>query len=122
LKRSPTGTPQQAFVLLNDMQFVEAARELGEKMLTDGGKNESEQIAFAFRYLTARNPEPREAQILVELFDDARKRFKKEPERATKLIRVGDKKPVSTLDATELAAATEVAQAILNLDATVWKR
>ena len=91
-------------------------------MLTDGGKNESEQIAFAFRHLTARNPEPREMKILVELFDDARKRFKEEPERATKLIKVGDKKPEPTLDMTELAAATEVAQAILNLDATVWKR
>ena len=122
LKRSPTGTPQQAFVLLNDTQFVEAARELGEKMLTDGGKNESEQIAFAFRQLTARNPEPRETKILVGLFDDAKKRFKDEPERATKLIKVGDKKSEPTLDATELAAATEVAQAILNLDATVWKR
>jgi hypothetical protein len=122
LKRSPTGTPQQAFVLLNDTQFVEAARELGEKMLTDGGKSESEQIAFAFRHLTARNPEPRETKILVELFDDARKRFKEEPERATKLIKVGDKKPEPELDTTELAAATEVAQAILNLDATVWKR
>jgi hypothetical protein len=122
LKRSPTGTPQQAFVLLNDIQFVEAARELAQKMLTDGGKSESEQIAFVFRHLTARNPEPRETKILVELFEDARKRFKEEPERATKLIKVGDKKPESTLDTTELAAATEVAQAILNLDATVWKR
>jgi hypothetical protein len=91
-------------------------------MLTDGGKNESEQVAFAFRHLTARNPQPLETKILVDLFDDARKQFKEEPERATKLIAVGDKKPDPKFDRTELAAATEVAQAILNLDATVWKR
>jgi hypothetical protein len=122
LKRSPTGTPQQAFVLLNDTQFVEAARELGEKMLTDGGTSESEKVAFAFRHLTARNPQTLETKILVDLFEDARKQFKEEPERAAKLIAVGDKKSDPKFDTTELAAATEVAQAILNLDATVWKR
>jgi len=122
LKRSPTGTPQQAFVLLNDPQFVEAARELAEKMLTDGGSQENERIAFAFRRLTARNPQPAESKLLVELYDEARRIFKDEPGRATKLLAVGDKKPDPKLDAAELAAATEVAQTILNLDATVWKR
>jgi hypothetical protein len=122
LKRSPTGTPQQAFVLLNDTQFVEAARMLAEEMLTDAGPQETGQVTFAFRRLTGRNPEPRETKLLVELFDEAKKVFKEEPERATKLVAVGEKKPDPKLDATDLAAATEVAQAILNLDATVWKR
>jgi hypothetical protein len=33
VKRSSTSTPQQAFVLLNDTQFVEAARVLAEKAM-----------------------------------------------------------------------------------------
>jgi Protein of unknown function (DUF1553)/Protein of unknown function (DUF1549)/Concanavalin A-like lectin/glucanases superfamily/Planctomycete cytochrome C len=122
LKRSPTGTPQQAFVLLNDPQFVEAARMLAQEMLTDAGPEETQQVTFAFRRLTARNPGPQETKLLVELFDEAKKVFHDEPDRATKLVAVGDKKPDAKLDATNLAAATEVAQAILNLDATVWKR
>lgn len=122
LKRTPTGTPQQAFVLLNDTQFVEAARVLAEKMLADAGPQESEKVAFAFRRLTGRNPEPKETKLLAELFNEAKQLFSAEPGRATKLIAVGDKKPNPALSAADLAAATEVAQAILNLDATVWKR
>src|SRR5258706_16287296 len=110
LKQSPTGTPQQAFVLLNDPQFVETARELAEKMLTDAGSQESERIAFAFRRLTARKPGPAESKLLLELYDETRRIFRDEPERATKLLAVGDKKTDPKLDAAELAAATEVAQ------------
>ena len=60
--------------------------------------------------------------LLKELWTDQRERFKLEPDRATKLVEVGDQKRDATLDAVELAAATSVTQAILNLDATVWKR
>ncbi|HWV98466.1 MAG TPA: DUF1553 domain-containing protein [Candidatus Acidoferrum sp.] len=122
LKRSPTSTPQQAFVLLNDAQYVEAARVLAERMLTQAGPQQADEIAFAFRRLTGRKPLPEETRLLGELFQEARQAFREEPERAAKLLAVGEKKPDPKLNESELAAATEVTQAILNLDATGWKR
>ncbi len=120
--RTPTGTPQQAFVLLNDPQFVESARVLGEKLLVDGGAERIQKIRFAFCRAAGREPLPEETNLLAELWSEQTNFFRAEPDRATKLIAVGARKPNPVLDPTELAAATSVAQAILNLDAVVWKR
>jgi hypothetical protein len=122
VKRSATGTPQQAFVLLNDSQFVEAMRVLAEKAMKDGGATKEQRIRFCFRRLTGKEPERKEAALLKDLLDEQRGLFKKEPERADKLTLVGDQPRDRSLDVVELAAMTTVAQAILNLDATIWKR
>lgn len=122
LKRLPTGTPQQAFVLLNDTQFVEAARVLAQKAMKEEGADTGKQIRFAFLRLTGREPDKRELKILSELWKEQRTIFASEPARARQLLAVGDSKADPSLDVVQLAAATEVTQAILNLDATVWKR
>jgi hypothetical protein len=122
LKRSATGTPQQAFVLLNDTQFVEAARVLAEKALKEGGPSARTRIRFAFRRLTGREPDARESRILAALWREQKAIFSKETGRARQLVAVGDHKADPSLDVVELAATTELTQAILNLDATIWKR
>jgi len=122
VKRSATSTPQQAFVLLNDTQFVEAARVLAEKAMREGGTNTEDRIAFAFWHLAARPPGPKELEALTELWQEQRDIFTKEPDRARQLLAVGDHAHDANLDAADLAATTIVTQAILNLDATVWKR
>src|SRR5439155_10530940 len=104
VKRSATGTPQQAFVLLNDIQFVEAARVLAEKALKEGGTTTEERIRLAFRRSTARNPEAKELMLLQQLLAEQIELFKKEPERATNLIAVGERKRDPTLETVELAA------------------
>jgi hypothetical protein len=122
VKRSNTGTPQQGFVLLNDPQFVEAARVLAEKTLKEGGRSPEERIGFAFRRLTAREPDRQEMKLLRELLEEQKQLFAKEPDRAAQLLAVGDRKRDPALNPVELAAATALAQTILSLDATVWKR
>jgi hypothetical protein len=122
LKRTPTATPQQAFVLLNDPQFVEAARVLAEKALKEGGSTAKNRIGFVFRRLTGRYPDSRENKLLTQLLTEQAEIFAKEPDRARQLVAVGDRKADPSLKIVDLAAMTELTQAVLNLDATIWKR
>jgi hypothetical protein len=121
VRRGATATPQQAFVLLNDVQFVEAARVLAEKALKLGGTS-NEQIGFIFRRLTSRAPTDTETKLLADELREQTGVFKQEPDRAKKLLGVGERKCDSDFDTIQLAAMTEVAQTVMNLDATVWKR
>ena len=52
--RQTTSTPLQPLVLLNDPQFVEAARGLGERLLREGGATTEEPLAYAFRLAATR--------------------------------------------------------------------
>jgi hypothetical protein len=122
VKRNAISTPQQAFVLLNDTQFVEAARVLAEKALQQAGAKTPDRIRFAFWRLTARAPERKELSVLTELWKEQRQIFTKEPARALQLISIGSRGRDPSLDVVDLAAMTIVTQAILNLDATIWKR
>ena len=121
VRRSVTTTPQQAFVLLNDVQFVEAARVLAEKALKAEHACD-EQIRFIFRRLATRQPSDSEMRLLADELREQIDVFKQEPDRAKHLLAVGERKCDSESDAIQLAAMTEVAQTVMNLDATVWKR
>ncbi|MDB6021346.1 MAG: endo-inulinase [Pedosphaera sp.] len=122
VKRNNTSSPQQAFVLLNDTQFVEAARVLAEKAIKEAGADSEARIRFVFQRLTARDPDAQELKLLMELLHEQSSIFEAEPARAERLVSVGDRKRDPALNLVELAATTTLAQAILNLDATIWKR
>src|SRR5207247_8866053 len=62
-RRAATNTPLQALVLMNDPTYVEAARWLAQRMLTEGGSDPKQRIAFAFRLVTARAPTSQELKI-----------------------------------------------------------
>lgn len=121
VKRSRTNTPLQALVLLNDIQFVEASRKLAERVCqlesTDKGR-----IEKAFLALVARPPDQMESETLLALLDSERKWFLEHEDAATDLLSIGDSDLDASVEPAELAAYTTVCNAILNLDATVWKR
>src|SRR5207253_10712429 len=68
VRRSRTNTPLQALVLMNDPTYVEASRQLAERMIRHAKEPES-RLAFAFRLATARPPSEREAAILKRVLD-----------------------------------------------------
>lgn len=119
VKRSRTNTPLQALVLLNDVQFIEAARVMAERLLV---KPRSEQIETAFLQLTSRTPDELERQTLEELLSEEAAYYAEHPDAAQKLLLLGEAHASQSFDAAQLAALTNVCQAILNLDATIWKR
>jgi hypothetical protein len=121
VKRARTNTPLQALELLNDVTYVEAARQLAQLMISEGGKTDASRIAFGFRRATARTLGSAELQVLTKALDRYRKQFQSDPQSAARLIRHGDSKIDNTVDPVELAAYLATASVILNLDETVTK-
>ena len=121
MRRPSTNTPLQALVLLNDVQYVEAARVLAESVLTQPGSDE-DRIRRAFVRLAGRAPDTREIAVLIQTLNEQRAEFAADLAGAGKLIHVGDSKPSPSLEPRELAAMTVTVQTILNSDAVIWKR
>lgn len=119
VKRSRTNTPLQALVLLNDVQFIEAARVMAADLMQSP---ESEQIDLAFLRLTGHEPDDVESSTLEALFASELQFYSEDLEAAKKLVALGSAEVDEQTDAAHLAALTNTCQAILNLDATIWKR
>jgi mono/diheme cytochrome c family protein len=122
VRRQSTSTPLQPLVLLNDPQFVEAARGLGERLLREGGTTLDERLTHAFRLAATRRPTAREVRLLAELYAAQREIFRKDPAAAKKFLRTGERPPPAGLDPIDLAAAAATAGALLNLDASLTTR
>jgi hypothetical protein len=120
-RRARTNTPLQALVLMNDPTYVEAARALGKRMMTEGGRDPVQRINYAFRLATARQPEPGELQVLLQAFNKQLPDYRRDKGAALKLLGVGESRYDQKLDVSELATWTTVASMILNLDETITK-
>jgi len=122
VKRERTASPLQALVLLNDPQFVEAARVLGQRMLKKHGTDIDSAAAEMFRVLTSRQPSPAERKILRKLYDEQLQDFQKDVAKAERLLKVGDAPRDSSIAAPRLAAAAVLASVLMNFDESVMKR
>jgi hypothetical protein len=117
-KRDRSNTPLQALQLMNDVQHVEAARALAERLL----KHQSDlqgRIELAYQLVLSRSPREEETRLLEQLYSDLLERYQSAPDEAVKLISTGESMPNQRLDASELAAMTLVANTVLNLDETL---
>ncbi len=121
-RRALTNTPLQALVLMNDPTYVEAARALAERTMTEGGKDAGGRIAYAFRLATARKPSPEEVRLLRGLLTKQFAHYRRDTKAALELLSVGESKCNARLDSAELAAWATVAGVILNLDETITKQ
>ena len=119
--RGRSNTPLQALQLMNDIQHVEAARQLGARALREGGDSDHERLRWAWRVMTARYPHPDELSVLQNTLNIHRDRYASDPGAATELLAYGDSSVDASLNAVELAAYTLVANLMLNLDESVNK-
>jgi len=122
VKRQATATPLQSLVLLNDPQFIEAARSLAQRAFHEGGASLADRITFIVRSLTGRCPNPRELTTLETLYHEQYDEFRGGHGDPLKLLNVGDAPRDPSLDPAEYAAMTVLAQALLNHDEAVMKR
>jgi hypothetical protein len=116
-----TNTPLQALTLMNDVTYVEAARRLAERMMTEGGETPDSRIAYAYLLATAHRPRPEAQAILLNGFRQHLDRYQADRAAALELVSQGQSARDETLDVTQLASYTMVANLILNFDGTVTK-
>ncbi len=119
VRRERTNTPLQALALLNDIQYVEAALKLAQRIWREGGGTLDQRLAFGFRLVTARHPDPRECEILRSLYQANLAEYQQHGESARKLLQSPGGAWDETIPAPELAAWTLVANAMLNLSETI---
>ncbi len=120
-RRERSNTPLQALQLMNDIQHVEAARQLAQRLITEGGAKPETRLELGFRIATSRKPTTAEQKILKTSFDKHLARYQKDKPAAELLIKYGESQVKAGLDPIELAAYTMVANLLLNLDETVTK-
>jgi hypothetical protein len=118
-RRERSNTPLQALQLLNDTQYVEAARAFAQRMMQEGGSTPATRLDFAFRVALARPPTAEEAALLREDFERHLARYGSDPESARRLAEVGEFRAHPDLPLDELAAYTLVGNLVLNLDESV---
>lgn len=119
--RERSNTPLQALQLMNDVQHVEAARSLAQRMLVEGGQDLEERIKFAFLIVLGREPVEREREVAARQWQLHLDRYRADTEAAKKLVSMGESKANPDLDVAELASATLVMNMLLNLDETLTR-
>ncbi len=122
IRRGRTNTPLQALVLMNDPTYVEAARKLAERTMSEAGASCPSRLSRLFMLVLSRAPSDAEQQAIGPLYQAALDRFRAEPAAAKKLLSVGDSTCDAKLDQAGLAAWTTVASAMLGLDEAITKQ
>lgn len=115
-RRIRTNTPLQAMIVLNDPVYTEAARYLAQCM----GKAASEpadQIQHAYKKALLRPADDYRLTQLLEFYREAEQHYRQHPDQAELLL----DSTIVDQAAPELAALTNVAGVILNLDELINK-
>jgi hypothetical protein len=122
LQRPRSNTPLQALNLMNDVTYIEAARFLAQRMMTEGGGTVDARLAHAFRIVLARSPSPAQLSVLRRAYHSSLATFKDDAPAVTALLSHGERPSDPKLNPHELAAFTSVASTLLCMDEVVTKQ
>lgn len=120
-RRSRTNTPIAALVLMNDTQYVEAARKMAERILKADADDDVLKIHYAFQLATTRVPTTSEIQIVQDMLKYLREKYVSKPLAAKQLIETGESTSDDSLDLTERASWTVICNLMMNLSETITK-
>ena len=125
VERSRSNTPLQALVLMNDPQFVEAARVLATSLFAGRDapdtRGDDERMNELYLRVLARPPSESERSAIRDLLAELRWGYEESPRAAAALLRVGEQPVDESIPAAELAAWSVAASAVLNLDEAVTR-
>jgi hypothetical protein len=120
IARPTTTTPLQALVLLNDVQFVEAARAFAERILAQNA-DEIGRLRWAFEECVSRPPTDEELSVLTDALFRERTRYANDKNAADEYLANGESPRNETIPAPEHAAWSQVAALLLNLSEAVTR-
>lgn len=115
VQRERSNTPLQALVTLNDVQFVEAARQLAVRALS-ATPDSAERLHLMARLVLARPLDQEELTLMTATLDALKTKYQAEPALADSLLLNGESSNPTSIAGPELAAWTMVASTFLNLD------
>ena len=116
-----TNTPLQALNLMNDVTFLEAGRQIGRRMIEEGGKTDDTRIAYGFKLLLSRAPSGKELAILKSSLNYHRDYFATNPGRVDTYLAKGESAHPKQINSTEQAAYMALGSLLLNLDEALTK-
>jgi hypothetical protein len=120
MRRQETNTPMQALVMMNDPQFLEAAKMLAVKV--SAAESVEERIQHIYLLLTGRNPLQNERTALISYYLTQLKQYSDDPEPYQSLLRIGETGIPMHVNHNEIAAMTLVASTVMNSNASVFLR
>ncbi|MFM7593396.1 MAG: PSD1 and planctomycete cytochrome C domain-containing protein, partial [Isosphaeraceae bacterium] len=122
IRRIQTNTPLQALVTLNDSVYVEAAQALARRAIRESAAPDiRSKISSAVAMALLRPATAAEVDSLVRLYDEQLAWYSQKPAEAEKMATLPLGPLPQGLNAAELAAMTNVANVILNLDEFLTK-
>ena len=120
VERQRTNTPMQALVTLNDVQFVEAARHLAQRLI-QSEEGFDARLDLGFMLLTAHPADELARAVMRETYEAQLPVYQADKDAAVALISAGESARDESLDAAEHATWTVLASMILNLDETLTR-
>ena len=120
VRRERTDTPLQALVTMNDIQFVEAAREIAGRAMQTSAELET-QLDFITTRVLARPLAVKERAIAKKSFATFRTYYASHEGDAAKFLAQGERKADPSLKQADYAALTMLTNQMLNLDEVLNK-
>lgn len=124
-RRERTNTPTQALLLLNEPEYMKAARALALQALAQPS---DQRLDFVWETVTAHLPDDSEKAVMLDLLSDLREKYTANPDLADQLCEgVGipqeetSKDPTLSRSKAELASWTVLGNVLYNLDITKTK-
>lgn len=114
-RRERTNTPLQALLLLNEAEYLKAARHLSRQILAQQA-DDSTRVNVIYETITSQQPTDAQRQAFLALYHDLKSIYEQSPELANQLCEGVTPPAGISLDA--LAAWTLVSSAVYNLDIT----
>jgi hypothetical protein len=116
VRRERTNTPLQALTMMNDVQYVEAARCFAERVVEQSQPETEQRLNYAMQVATGRSLTEDEQRLLKGLYEKHLSTFKDDQDAAKALIQTGESPLISEAPPEELASLTMICNLILNLD------